>query len=75
MTFFYMPYQLRKDKCPRAIFETPGPNMSVTCMSHLMVNKIAIFDMNFNHIMINIWVIHKYKLLLKFHPTQNFQAS
>ena len=48
--------------------------MFVTCMSYLMVNKIFIFDMNLNHIMITIWVIHKYKLLLKFCPPQNFLA-
>ena len=49
--------------------------MFVTFMSYLMVNKIAIFDMNLNHIMMNIWVNHKYKLLLKFCPPQNFLAS
>ena len=38
-----------------------------------MVNKIVIFDMNLNHIMINIWAIHKYKLLLV--RPQNFLAS
>ena len=49
--------------------------MFVTCMNYLMVNKLAIFDMNLNHIMMNIWVIYKYKLLLKFLPPQNFLAS
>ena len=70
-----MPYQLRKDKRPRAFFEIPRSIDVVPCMSYLMVNKIVIFDMNLNHIMINIWAIHKYKLLLKFCPPQNFLAS
>ena len=72
---FYMPYQLRKDNWPRAIFEIPRAKDVVTCMSYIMVNKIAIFDMNLNHIMINTWVIHKYKLPLKVRRPQNFLAS
>ena len=70
-----MPYQLRKDKRPRAIFEIPRAIDVIPCMSYLMVNKIVIFDMNLNHIMMNIGAIHKYKLLLKVRPPQNFMAS